>query len=54
MTKKEKLKKRKELLKDLDYITLMYSEIKPRAPQVIKYYDKQIQRIVKQLKELGK
>lgn len=54
MTKKEKLKKRKELLKDLDYLTLIYNEIKPRAPQVIEYYDQQIERIIEQLKELGK
>lgn len=54
MTQKEKLQKRKELLKDLDYLTMFYNELKPRAPQVIKEYDKQINRIIGQLKALGK
>jgi len=54
MTSREKLKKRKELLKDLDYLTMFYKELKPRASQVIKEYDKQIKRIIEQLKELGK
>lgn len=54
MTKKERLKKRKELLKDLDFITSVYKELKPRAPQVIACYDELIEKIVEQLKELGK
>lgn len=53
MTEQERLKKRQELLKDLDYITMFYNELKPRAPQVIKEYDAQIKRIIQQLKDLG-
>jgi len=54
MTNRERVKKRKELLKDLDYLTMFYKELKPRAPEVLKEYDKQIKRIIEQLKELGK
>lgn len=53
MTKKEKKKRRKELLQELDEITSMYNEICHRAPQVISYYDDLIKKIVQLLKDLG-
>ena len=54
MTESQRKKKRKELLKDLDYLTSIYKELSPRAPQVIQYIDEQIERIIEQLKKLGK
>ncbi|WP_372472623.1 hypothetical protein AB4865_07315 [Capnocytophaga sp. ARDL2] len=53
MTRKEKKKRRKELLQELDDITRVYNEIYHRAPQVISYYDDLIEKIVQLLKDLG-
>lgn len=54
MTKKEKIKRRKDLMKDLEYFLSLYNEVANRAPQVKLFYDMEINRIIEELKKLGK
>jgi len=49
-----KEKVRQALLKDLEYLTRYYKEVASRGKQIKSYYDSEIQRIVNELKELGK
>lgn len=50
----DKEKQRQELLKDLEYLTRYYKEVSSRGKQIKKFYDDEINRIVKELKKLGK
>lgn len=54
MTIREKQKRKKELFKDLDYFLTLYNEVAHRAPQVKKFYDMEINRIIEELKKIGK
>lgn len=49
----EKEKIRKQLLAELEHLTKYYKEVSARGKQIKKYYDDEINRIVKALKELG-
>ncbi|WOC50672.1 hypothetical protein BPO_0025 [Bergeyella porcorum] len=49
----EKEKIRKQLLAELEHLTKYYKEVSVRGKQIKKYYDEEINRIVKALKELG-
>jgi hypothetical protein len=49
-----KEKERQSLLKDLEFFTRYYKEVSSRGKQIKNYYDFEIQRIVSELKELGK
>lgn len=49
----EKEKIRKQLLAELEHLTKYYKEVSVRGKQIKKYYDDEINRIVKALKELG-
>lgn len=50
----EKEKERQRLLKELEHFTKYYKEVSARGKQIKKFYDEEIKRIVKALKELGK
>lgn len=50
-TEKERIQK--ELLAELEHLTKYYKEVSVRGKQIKKYYDDEINRIVKALKELG-
>ena len=49
----EKERIRQELLKELEQLTKYYKEVSARGKQIKKFYDNEISRIVKALKELG-
>ena len=49
----EKERIRQELLKELEQVTKYYKEVSARGKQIKKFYDNEINRIVKALKELG-
>lgn len=49
----EKERIRQELLKELEQLTKYYKEVSARGKQIKKFYDNEINRIVKALKELG-
>lgn len=50
----DKETERQKLLKDLEYFTRYYKEVSTRGKQIKRFYDLEIKRIVKALKELGK
>lgn len=54
MNKKEIIKLKKTLFKELEYYLSLYNEVAHRAPQVKKFYDIEINRIIDELKKLGK
>lgn len=49
----EKEQERQRLLKEFEHLTRYYKEVSVRGKQIKKFYDEEINRIVKALKELG-
>lgn len=49
----DKEKERDKLLEELRHFTKYYKEVSARGKQIKKFYDDEIKRIVKALKDLG-